>query len=176
MAVGRSMSDSRRELVRSAAAGAVVGSAALAGQWSRALASLALFASPLVHVALVVLVIRLASCLWQKRSPAPPLIGIAAALGAELWLVVLVFGVPYWVQTSAAPAIAALDQWKVAHGRYPDVELMDGAFPDEVRSLLSAGGCPLYVPAASGYQITCRGVAFAKCTYDAATGEWKAWD
>jgi hypothetical protein len=170
------MSNSRREIVRSAAVGAVVGAAALAGQWSPDLASLALFASPLVHVMLLVLVVRLALRLWQKRSPAPALIGIAAALGAELCLVVLLFGVPRWVRASAAPAIAALEQWKLAHGRYPDVELADGAFPDEVRSLLAAGGCPLYEPAAIGYQLTCRGVAFAKCTYDAATGEWTAWD
>jgi hypothetical protein len=170
------MSDSRREKVRSAAAGALVGLAALGGFWSSALASLALAASPLVHIALVVLGVRLVLRLWRKRSPVPELVGIATALGAEAMLVLLVFGVPRWVKASAAPAIAGLEQWKLAHGRYPEVGVTDAAFPEELRSLLFAARCPLYEPEAVGYQITCRGVAFAKCTYDAATGQWTTWD
>jgi hypothetical protein len=170
------MSDSRREIVRSAAVGAVVGLAALGGLWSSSLASLALVASPLVHIALLVFGVRLVARLWRGRSAAPQLIGIAVALAAELLLVGLLFRVPSWVKSSAAPVLAALEHWKRGHGRYPGVDMADNTFPAELRTVLVAARCPLYEPGVDGYRITCLGVAFTKCTYDATTDVWTAWD
>jgi hypothetical protein len=170
------MSDSRRQIVRSAAAGVFVGLLALAGQWSSGLASWAVLTSPLVHVALLVLIAQMAWRLWKNRSARPQLIGIGAALGAELALAALFWGVPRWVKARSTPAIAALEEWKVAHGDYPGVQLTDSAFPEEIRALLARASCMLYVPRVGAYEITCRGVPFTKCSYDSATRDWTAWD
>lgn len=166
----------RGGVVKSALPGACVTLAAIGGLWLPALASLALLASPVAHLALLVFVVQLAVRLWQRRSPSAPLAGLAAVLCAELSLGALLLGVPHWVKARAAPALVALEEWKRVHGRYPEVDTLAATFPDPLRASLYAGGCPLYSPAGASFELTCSGVAFTKCTYVAAAASWRGWD
>ena len=77
----------------------------------------------------------------------------------------------------ATPALAALQRYRAEHGHYPQANsTVIDEFPRELQAPLRSARCPLYRPSGAAFDLTCNGVAFTKCTFEAASGRWRSWD
>jgi len=150
---------------------------ALAGQFLPALAYLAFFGGLPSLAWLVWLLVMILWRAWKRRPLLATVAGVLPAAAALLATGNVVLGVPYWVRTRAAPAMEALHRYRAEHGHYPQVDstLVD-EFPKELQPTLRRAGCLLYRPRGSAFDLTCNGVAFTKCTFEAASGRWRSWD
>jgi hypothetical protein len=125
----------------------------------------------MLPMALFLLVFIAIKAFSQPRT----LLAIIPVLLGLVLSVRLTMGVPYWVKARAQVLIDAVEAWKATHGSYPP-ESMGPEFPPELRPALQASQCMFYRPKGTSYSITCGGVAFTKCTYDAAEKSWYGWD
>jgi len=150
---------------------------ALAGQLVPFLAYLAFFGLLPTVAWLVFLLVVVLWRAWKRRPLLAAVAGVLPAAAALLATGNVVLGVPYWVRAHAAPALAALHRYRAEHGHYPQINsTIVGEFPRELQLTLRRAGCPLYRPSGAAFHLTCKGVAFTKCTFEAELGRWRSWD
>jgi len=149
---------------------------ALCGQVKEQVAVIALAATALVAVWILGLVSVVVWHFVRNSSAGPALVGLALAGVAVLAAVALVVEAPLWVRWRAEPAIVAIEQSRTEEGHYPTVGSLDGDFPRPVRAALESSGHCLYKPRGASYHVSCLGVPFTKCGYDAATRTWSGWE
>ena len=138
------------------------------GEFSPGIATLQLLLLPASLSLLVVIVIK------GLRRPAL-LFAVAPVVLGLILSTRLTMGVPRSVKSRAQVLITAVEGWKAEHGRFPPSSLED-EFPSELLPALRESGCAFYRPEGDSYSITCPGVAFTKCTYQAARKHWYGWD